>query len=626
VNKPLNLTMSCSYIAALATRLVLVCCLMAIIGCGESKSKSKSVSPKFQVADDSGKTKSEDDAVASSSTISDVTGVEANSNSADKQNPNPKAESKSSGLSNLVEGAKANEPLKTDASPSISSNLPSATPSIIPATKDATSPPVTQANAPSSTPQVGLGGGRGATGGTANLQVPEKGKQALTRFLTQLAGLQDSLAREDRGSKEDYINIEKARELTAERLFADETLTEEERVGVTQIRLDSLSQQLALEVPDAEKRINDLCIEMKEHPVKGVSIVAKIFLVGASYNKIIKKETTDLTQFSTDMQDLIVSNPDSTMVFQATQNLSAGLFMEGYRDEAIKVLRLITTTFTGSTNPELVKRALEEKDHLQLAEMGFDIQMRELSEEKSGAADKLFNIATDVLAKNRLSILLYSEFLVAGKLLETRHEYDTARKLYDLIDTTAKDQPNKQLTREAQVLTENARKRLALVGQPFTVEGKTMDLTDFDWNPYKGKVVLVAFWSTQDQSTMEMLTRINQFINLNKGSSFDFVAINIDEDREALRKMFAGGIQRPSWANTISSDPQRVGFNSPMAEKCGVDRLPFTLLVNQAGNVEHIQVYDRDLEKMVSKLLGFEVQSVFNKLASPATLPKAPQQ
>ena len=54
---------------------------------------------------------------------------------------------------------------------------------------------------------------------------------------------------------------------------------------------------------------------------------------------------------------------------------------------------------------------------------------------------------------------------------------------------------------------EGAARRLALVGTPLELEGTKLDGTPLDWKAYRGKVVLVQFWTSAASDFPALLAR-----------------------------------------------------------------------------------------------------------------------
>ena len=58
------------------------------------------------------------------------------------------------------------------------------------------------------------------------------------------------------------------------------------------------------------------------------------------------------------------------------------------------------------------------------------------------------------------------------------------------------------------------------------------------------------------------------------------------------------------WPTVLGSDPAARGLNLPLAVQCGVDNIPFTVLVDPSGKVKEIHVSGPELGKQLDALFG----------------------
>lgn len=142
-----------------------------------------------------------------------------------------------------------------------------------------------------------------------------------------------------------------------------------------------------------------------------------------------------------------------------------------------------------------------------------------------------------------------------------------------------------------------AARRLNLMGNPITVVGNAMDGQAFDWNAYKGRVVLVDFWATWCKPCLEELPNVKQVHAAYRDKGFEVVGISMDNDREALAKYLQ---ENPLPWRTLNE-----GKNpNPVARHYGVNQVPAALLIDQQGRVVSMSARGEELTKQLEKLLG----------------------
>lgn len=147
----------------------------------------------------------------------------------------------------------------------------------------------------------------------------------------------------------------------------------------------------------------------------------------------------------------------------------------------------------------------------------------------------------------------------------------------------------------AATLLEGIARRMSLPGNAMEVRGKLLDGTEFDWQAYRGKVVLVDFWASWCQPCLQELPNVLKHYKAYHEKGFDVVGINIDEKVEiaeaAVQKM------NLPWATIYDHE-------EAMANHYGITGIPRAILVDQAGNVVSMMARGPYLERELRKLLG----------------------
>jgi hypothetical protein len=87
-----------------------------------------------------------------------------------------------------------------------------------------------------------------------------------------------------------------------------------------------------------------------------------------------------------------------------------------------------------------------------------------------------------------------------------------------------------------------------------------------------------------------------------RDQGFEVVGVNIDDDPQTVRKFLA--FQPLPWTTVISADPNARGFEHPLAVKCGIDAIPFLVLIGRDGKVNALHVGGEKLDQKLAQLLG----------------------
>jgi thiol-disulfide isomerase/thioredoxin len=176
-----------------------------------------------------------------------------------------------------------------------------------------------------------------------------------------------------------------------------------------------------------------------------------------------------------------------------------------------------------------------------------------------------------------------------------------AKQLLDSTIPLYKNSGNEDLMSIVPML-EGIARRMGLPGNPIQVTGTLLDGSPFNWDAYRGKVVLVDFWATWCGPCRAEVPNVIKMYQAYHGKGFDVVGISLDEKPEDAKKYIEQtGIP---WATLFNQDPAQRGWEHPLATYYGITGIPRAILVDQAGNVVSMMARGQNLEVELRKLLG----------------------
>jgi len=142
-------------------------------------------------------------------------------------------------------------------------------------------------------------------------------------------------------------------------------------------------------------------------------------------------------------------------------------------------------------------------------------------------------------------------------------------------------------------------KQLDRVGTALTLKFTAVDGRQVDVAKMQGKVVLLNFWATGSEASVDLLPEIKESYDKRHGKGLEIVGINMDENKESLTNFVAA--QQIAWPQFFDA------LNAPTnyAAQFGVkgEDLPAAWLVDKKGVLRYINA-GFDMNRKIDALLA----------------------
>jgi thiol-disulfide isomerase/thioredoxin len=323
-----------------------------------------------------------------------------------------------------------------------------------------------------------------------------------------------------------------------------------------------------------------------------------------------------------DAEKGMLSEDTLQLVGQTADMLTEG----GFKVDAAELIDTLAAAL--ASDPKLADQAPRYALVSKVVKMDLDQLLNNVIREQPGSEEKIEAAVQTLLAEVKPSRDLLNRVQTIAHIMESTGHYKSALACYEQISTVFAATSEADLVEEAKRIAPAAKVRIGLVGQPLTVEGVMIDGTPLDWSGYAGKVVLVDFWATWCGPCLEEMPNIRANFEQFHSKGFEVVGVNMDTRASDIKQFLTLQGQDIPWVTVTSQivlDDKLSGRDwsqLPMAAKCGVQAIPFVVLIGRDGKVDSIHVRGAKLKTRLTQLLGEpatgEIPSDPTNLGAPA--------
>lgn len=400
-----------------------------------------------------------------------------------------------------------------------------------------------------------------------------------------------------------YSNVLEA----SNRLLALPGATSEQRRDALQFKFYSYEVLAQINPDQAEKLIAErtaMANQLTQDPDRMIRTFGMLYMFEYMLQDFASGKQELGNMVKEDALAIIGDPAASTQHLEVAMNAANVFGQMGHSDVAVEILTTARQTFARSQDKELAEASTGLDDHI-LQWKIFGAMMDAANGDAVRGQEMLTLMQQLVDSFGPESLEPVSTIQAIEQKMEEFNRMELAKSVNNLLLKNYSNHPNKQVADAIRESAESANKRLALIGSPLPLVGSNLDGSPFNWAEYRGRYVLVDFWATWCGPCLQEIPNIQANYVKYRERGFEVVGINMDDDPKTLEAFFAK--RQLPWTTVISNDPNAVGFENVNAVHCGVDGIPFLVLVDPEGKV--VEINPR------GERLGEVLESIFSQQA-----------
>ncbi|MCC9657278.1 TlpA family protein disulfide reductase [Rhodopirellula halodulae] len=401
------------------------------------------------------------------------------------------------------------------------------------------------------------------------------------------------------------------KEEASRRLIEHADSSEKDRAIGRRGELQSLSHLASLGDLKAAEQLQKLAEEWKDDEDAEVRSDSRLVLIGFAIEEVRNGKTDAANKVVSQIETLAQSSadPDAAALMVMGQAKDALMQFE-HLDEASRVRELILEVFVDTedqTFADMARQVAGPSMQMSQAMQRVQSMMQQVIEEanegvasgqsKVAAAD--WKQAIETVAKEQPD-LLTTQFLAGTSLeAETVGREDLATATYEVLEEQFASLQDDR-GREARTAIQARENRRSVIGEAFDPELSSTQGDDLSMADYRGKVVLVPFWSAAYPDSLMVVDGLKSIVR-QYPDQVAIVGVNLDEQSTDVPAFEAR--QKIDFPSFRSVSDRNAKIANPTAYRFGVVSLLFVAVIDQEGKVAAIEFSGRDLTLIVENLL-----------------------
>ncbi len=388
-----------------------------------------------------------------------------------------------------------------------------------------------------------------------------------------------------------------------EKLAAAQDATEANRKTGVLTQLVALSHLSGLKDVDAAKKLEKLSASLLQSSDRDLQHQGRIVQLGFRLQDLQNGQLSDPSSLVKELRNLFQRPEDAGFTEMMVLQQAGQVLTNMGQSEAVELVKqIIIESYMDATDIQLSMAAWGMAAEKSRAFENYNAALQDVLNDKTAEPQTLIAAARGLFQELPHGTTLIN-LANAATEIEYRGKVEIAGELHEYLKTQAGQLKPGMYSDGLAAALDTQNRRLSIRGRELALPDLVaIDGAPFDWNQYRGKVVLVDFWATWCVPCLREIPNIRKVFEQHSGGGFEVVSVNMDSDLGPVRQYLA---KNPlPWRTLHASDPSMLGFKSTVAKELGITAIPFLVLVDKSGKVSAIHVRGEKLAPSIQQLLA----------------------
>ena len=400
------------------------------------------------------------------------------------------------------------------------------------------------------------------------------------------------------GGREELIRIAKLKLQASKHLRNHSDATETQMSLGARGELQALSHLASFNDTGAAANLKQIAEANLSSADKSLASDSRLVLIGFALENLKqgKKAATE------SLMELIKAIPKSTasndvptlmVLGQARDTLAA----YGDQARAGQIREKILDLYQDSSNPELRSAASDLANHV-----FYDNLETLLTSARAGNDINLdqWNLAAKTLLQQTTDMKCVRYLASAAMQWEGMGRRDMVTATFELLKQSFTD-PNTNTSSEVQIAFSAYQARQNIINTEFSFDLPALNQESLDEEDYKGKVILVPFWTVTLPQSLQLMKRLES-IRADFPDNVEMLGINLDSDERLLNE-FLNQNALPFQNLHAPPAPGKNGLNET-AVRFGITSMPFLAIIDKNHRVAAINFTGQGIRNTVVELIN----------------------